>query len=191
MKRIGLTGVVGSGKSTAAEHFSSLGAPIFIADNYAKNIMNNNHQMKKQIRHLLGDKSYKDGMINRKFISNKIFNNKLLLASINKLIHPLVHKEFNFWISKQNFSYVIYEAALIFENKAEKNFDKIICIKSPMELIYERLKKRDNYNPILIKKILDNQISQNYKCQNSDYCINNIKLEDLKSKIDKIHSSLI
>jgi len=191
MIKIGLTGVIGSGKSTAANYFSKLGVPVFFADNSAKKIMNTDSSVKKCLVDLLGSLAYSNGELNKQFISDKIFNNQNLLKSINNLIHPKVQEDFNLWLTNQTSPYVIYEAALIFENSSEHLFDKIICIKTPLDIIYNRLKKRGDYSKNRIDEILKNQLSQNVKCSKSDYCIENISMDSLVIEIDKIHSSLL
>ena len=191
MIKIGLTGVIGSGKSTAANYFSKLGVPVFFADNSAKKIMNTDSSVKKCLVDLLGSLAYSNGELNKQFISDKIFNNQNLLKSINSLIHPKVQEDFNLWLTNQTSPYVIYEAALIFENSSEHLFDKIICIKTPLDIIYNRLKERGDYSKNRIDKILKNQLSQNVKCSKSDYCIENISMDSLVVEIDKIHSSLL
>ena len=191
MIKIGLTGVIGSGKSTAANYFSKLGVPVFFADNSAKKIMNTDSSVKKCLVDLLGSLAYSNGELNKQFISDKIFNNQNLLKSINNLIHPKVQEDFNLWLTNQTSPYVIYEAALIFENSSEHLFDKIICIKTPLDIIYNRLKERGDYSKNRIDEILKNQLSQNVKCSKSDYCIENISMDSLVIEIDKIHSSLL
>ena len=191
MIKIGLTGVIGSGKSTAANYFSKLGVPVFFADNSAKKIMNTDSSVKKCLVDLLGSLAYSNGELNKQFISDKIFNNQNLLKSINNLIHPKGQEDFNLWLTNQTSPYVIYEAALIFENSSEHLFDKIICIKTPLDIIYNRLKERGDYSKNRIDKILKNQLSQNVKCSKSDYCIENISMDSLVIEIDKIHSSLL
>ncbi|MAW67677.1 MAG: dephospho-CoA kinase [Flavobacteriales bacterium] len=191
MIKIGLTGVIGSGKSTAANYFSKLGVPVFFADNSAKKIMNTDSSVKKCLVDLLGSLAYSNGELNKQFISDKIFNNQNLLKSINNLIHPKVQEDFNLWLTNQTSPYVIYEAALIFENSSEHLFDKIICIKTPLDIIYNRLKERGDYSKNRIDKILKNQLPQNVKCSKSDYCIENISMDSLVIEIDKIHSSLL
>lgn len=191
MKKIGLTGIIGSGKTTAAKYFNELGVPIFIADESAKKLMNNDSDLKQKIIDLLGRSSYKNGVLNKKFILNKIFTNKKLLDSINKIVHPKVQNNFDNWSLNQNSPYVIYEAALIFENGSESFFDKIICIKTPLDLIHKRISKRVDYSENTVNKILSNQISQEIKCSKSDFCIENISLKILSNEINKIHKKLL
>ena len=189
MIKIGLTGVVGSGKTTAVNYFKSLGVPVFIADDSAKKIMTNDTDLKSNIIDLLGENAYLGLELNKEFISDRIFNNKDLLISINNLVHPKVNKAYNNWLKEQNFTYSIYEAALIFENKSESHFDKIICIKTPLDIIHYRLKSRPNYSKNKINLILKNQISQDVKCSKSDFCIDNTSIDELREQINRIHIS--
>ena len=187
MIKIGLTGVIGSGKTTAVNYFKSLGVPVFIADEFAKKLMNNDTDLKSNIIDLLGENAYLGLELNKEFISDRIFNNKDLLISINNLVHPKFNKAYNNWLKEQNFAYSIYEAALIFENKSESHFDKIICIKTPLDIIHYRLKSRPHYSKNKINLILKNQINQNVKCSKSDFCIENTSIDELREQINRIH----
>ena len=191
MKKIALTGVIGSGKTTAATFFKDLGIPVFIADDCAKELMISDSDLKTQIINLLGEYAYINGKLNKEFISEQIFNNKSLLDSVNSLIHPRVQKAFDLWLKNQNSKYIIYEAALIFENNSENIFDKIICVKTPIKIIHKRISNRENYSKNRVDKILDSQLSQDVKCSMSDFCIENTSKEKLFSEINKIHSSLL
>ena len=191
MKKIGLTGIIGSGKSTAARYFKGLGVPVFIADDCAKELMASDNNFKKQITDILGDLAYINGKLNKEFISEKIFYDSMLLNHINNIVHPRVHEYFNIWISKQNSKYIVYEAALIFENNSQHIFDKIICIKTPINLILDRINNRENYSEDKVKRILNNQLSQELKCSKSDFCIENISKHKLFKDLLKIHESLV
>ena len=191
MKKIALTGVIGSGKTTAATFFKDLGIPVFIADDCAKDLMISDPILKSKIINLLGEYSYINNELNKEFISEKIFNNNALLDSVNSLIHPRVQKAFDLWLNNQNSKYIIYEAALIFENNSENFFDKIICIKTPLNIIHKRISNRENYSKKRVEKILDSQLSQDVKCSMSDFCIENTSKEKLLSEINNIHSSLL
>ena len=187
MIKIGLTGVIGSGKTTAVNYFKSLGVPVFIADDSAKKLMTNDTDLKSDIIDLLGENAYLGLELNKEFISDRIFNNKDLLISINNLVHPKVNNAYKNWLEEQNFAYSIYEAALIFENKSESHFDKIICIKTPLDIIHYRLKSRPNYSKNKINLILKNQINQDVKCSKSDFCIDNTSIDELRDQINRIH----
>ena len=191
MKKIGLTGIIGSGKTTAALYFKGLGVPVFIADDCAKELMEDDDNLKNQIINLLGDLAHLNGKLNKEFVSEKIFNDLMLLNHINNIVHPRVHEYFNIWISKQNSKYIVYEAALIFENNSQHIFDKIICIKTPINLILDRINDRENYSENNVRRILNNQLSQELKCSKSDFCIENISKNKLYNELLNIHTSLI
>ena len=191
MKKIGLTGIIGSGKTTAALYFKGLGVPVFIADDCAKELMENDNNLKNQVTKLLGDVAYLNGKLNKEFISEKIFNDTELLTHINNIVHPRVHEYFNKWILEQSSKYIIYEAALIFENNSQHIFDKIICIKTPLNLILDRINNRKNYSEEKVMRILNSQIPQDLKCSKSDFCIENISKDKLYNELLKIHTSLI
>ena len=188
MKKIGLTGIVGSGKTTAALYFKGLGVPVFIADDCAKELMENDNNLKNQVTKLLGDVAYLNGKLNKEFISEKIFNDTELLTHINNIVHPRVHEYFNKWILEQSSKYIIYEAALIFENNSQHIFDKIICIKTPLNLILDRINNRKNYSEEKVRRILNNQIPQDLKCSKSDFCIENISKNKLYNDFEKLQN---
>ena len=191
MIKIGLTGVIGSGKTTAIKYFSSLGVPVFIADESAKKLMTDDEILKSEIIKIIGEKAFVKNKLNTKYISDIIFKDEKLLTSINNLVHPKVREEYAKWLKKQDFNYCVYEAALIFENKSESDFDKIICIKTPIDEIHRRLESRINYSKNKVDLILNSQIDQDLKCSKSDFCIENKSKEKLYNELSKIHASLI
>ena len=191
MIKIALTGIIGSGKTTAANYFKSLGIPVFIADDCAKELMTTDYELKTQMVNLLGKLTYVEDKLNREFISDQIFNNKNLLTSVNNLIHPRVQKAFDVWLNKQNSKYVVFEAALIFENNSDYMFDKIICIKTPLNIIHKRISNRKNYSKNRIDKIINSQLNQDIKCSRSDFCIENTSKDKLFAYLKKIHLSML
>ena len=190
MKKIAITGIIGSGKSTAAGLFKKLGIPVFVADESAKDLMLNDNQVINQILNYFGDIAYKNGKLNKTYISNKIYNNSNDLKFINSLVHPIVNEMFESWCNTKQSSYIIYESALVFENGSENVFDKIICIKTPIDIIHQRISMRENYSFNNINKIIKNQLSQDEKCKKSSYCILNDSIENLKRNIINIHNKL-
>ena len=190
MKKIAITGIIGSGKSTAAGLFKKLGIPVFVADESAKDLMLNDNQVINQILNYFGDIAYKNGKLNKTYISNKIYNNSNDLKFINSLVHPIVNEMFESWCNTKQSSYIIYESALVFENGSEDVFDKIICIKTPIDIIHQRISMRENYSFNNINKIIKNQLSQDEKCKKSSYCILNDSIENLKRNIINIHNKL-
>ena len=187
MKKIAITGIIGSGKSTAVGLFKKLDIPVFVADESAKELMENDSQVIDQISDYFGDISYLNGKLNKKYISDRIFNNSSDLKFVNSLVHPKVNDKFKGWYNVQKASYVIYESALVFENGSEGIFDEIICIKTPINIIHQRISLRENYSFEKINKIIENQISQDEKCKKSTYCILNDSIDNLKKNLIDIH----
>ena len=191
MKKIAITGIIGSGKSTAAGLFKKLDIPVFVADESAKKLMENDTQVINQISDYFGDISFKNGKLNKTYISDRIYNNSSDLKFVNSLVHPKVNDKFQNWCKTQKTSYIIYESALVFENGSEEIFDEIICIKTPTNIIHQRISLRENYSFEKINKIIENQISQDEKCKKSTYCILNDNIDNLKRNLIDIHNKLL
>ncbi len=190
MKKVAITGIIGSGKSTAASLFKKLGIPVFIADESAKDLMQNNNNVINKLVYYFGDIVYENGKLNKSYISERIFNNSSDLKFVNSLVHPIVNDRFQSWCNVQESSYIIYESALVFENESEDIFDEIICIKTPINIIHQRINVREDYNFEKINKIIENQISQDEKCKKSSFCILNDSIENLNRYIHEIHNKL-
>ena len=190
MKKVAITGIIGSGKSTAARIFKKLGIPVFIADESAKDLMQNDNNVINKLVYYFGDIVYENGKLNKSYISERIFNNSSDLKFVNSLVHPIVNYRFQSWCNIQESSYIIYESALVFENESEDIFDEIICIKTPINIIHQRINIREDYNFEKINKIIENQMSQDEKCKKSSYCILNDSIENLNRNIHDIHNKL-
>ena len=190
MKKVAITGIIGSGKSTAASLFKKLGIPVFVADESAKDLMQNDNNVINKLVHYFGDIAYINGKLNKSYISERIFNNSSDLKFVNSLVHPIVNDRFKSWCNIQESSYIIYESALVFENESEDIFDEIICIKTPINIIHQRINVREDYNFEKINKIIENQISQDEKCKKSSFCILNDSIENLNRYIHEIHNKL-
>jgi len=190
MKKVAITGIIGSGKSTAASLFKKLGIPVFIADESAKDLMQNDNNVINKLVYYFGDIVYENGKLNKSYISERIFNNSSDLKFVNSLVHPIVNDRFQSWCNVQESSYIIYESALVFENESEDIFDEIICIKTPINIIHQRINVREDYNFEKINKIIENQISQDEKCKKSSFCILNDSIENLNRYIHEIHNKL-
>ena len=191
MKRIGITGGIGSGKTYVASVFQSLGIPIFNADIQAKKIMTSSGKLIKLVKEEFGNDIYKDSDLNKEKLSSIVFSNSDKLQKLNSLVHPIVKEELNNWCEKQTSPYVIKEAAILFESNSHIGLDAVICVSAPLELRMKRLLSRDNYSEKEIKKRIENQISQEEKEKLSDYIIVNDEKELLLPKIIKIHKELL
>ena len=191
MEIIGLTGGIGSGKTTIAKMFEDLDVPVYYADDEAKKLINSNRKIREKLIHLFGKEAFKNSKLNRAFIASIIFNNKEKLNNINAIVHPEVEKHFKKWTKSQNSKYVIQENAIIFESGAQERFDKIITVTAPVDVKIERVKKRDQISKEKVLERMYNQLGDDYKMKNSFFVLNNLKLEDSKKEVKKIHKFLI
>ncbi|HMC01257.1 MAG TPA: dephospho-CoA kinase [Flavobacteriaceae bacterium] len=188
---VGLTGGIGSGKTTVAEKFEALGIPIYIADDEAKKLMNSSKIIKRKLCSLFGDEAYLKNELNRPFIAKKIFDNKDLLYKMNAIVHPKVGKHFERWLNKQESPYVIKETAILFENNLQEQCDFIILVTAPKSLRISRLLERDDTTKEKIEAIMNNQLSDEEKGKLSDFVITNTTLESTYNQVETIHEKLL
>jgi len=191
MKIVGLTGGIGSGKTTVAKEFQSLGIPIYIADDEAKKLMNTSKVLKRQLIDLFGDEAYVDNSLNRPFIADIIFNNEAYLQKMNAIVHPKVGIHFKKWASKQVTEYVIKEAAVLFENNGYKQCDYVITVTAPKDLRIARLLKREPTTKEKIEAVMNNQWSDEAKIKLSNFVIENTTLEYMKEQVLEIHQKIL
>lgn len=143
-KVIGLTGGIGSGKTTIANYFATIGVPVYIADDAAKKVMQSENIV-QQIKTTFGDSIFEKEILNRSKLAEIVFNNADKLAQLNAIVHPAVKRDFESWLQEnKNHDYVIYEAAILFESGRYKECDVIITVTAPEEIRIERVVKRDN-----------------------------------------------
>lgn len=190
MKIIGLTGGIGSGKTTIAKMFEKLGVPVYYADDEAKKLMNTSDRIKEKLIDLFGENAYKNDVLNREFIASIIFNDKTKLNEINSIVHPEVENHFKNWTKNQTSKYVIQENAIIFENSSQNRFDHIITVTAPDDVKIQRVIKRDHTSSEKVLERMHNQLDDEFKIKNSFFVINNILLEDSKKEVKRIHEIL-
>ena len=192
MIKVGLTGGIGSGKSTVSKILISKGFSVYNSDNRAKWLMNNNDNLKSNIVSIFGDKAYLKGSLNRKYLSAKVFNDSLKLKALNNLVHPLVAIDFKNWLLHQKSKdFVFKEAAILIESGAYKEMDKIIVLSCPENIRLERVLKRDGNSPELVKKRMQNQISETEKINHADFVVkNNGSKSDLVLEVELVISEL-
>ena len=191
MKVVGLTGGIGSGKTTVASMFLDLGVPVYIADIEARKLTNNSKVIRKKIITLLGENSYLKTGINKKYVADMIFNDDELLKKINKIIHSKVANHFERWVDKQNDVYCIKETAILFETASYKLCDYNILITSPKEERLKRIKKRDQLTRKEIENRIKNQWSDIEKSQLADAVIKNTLLRNTQNKVEELHLFLL
>lgn len=187
---IGLTGGIGSGKTTVAKIFQEKGIPVFFADDEAKKLMQDSEVLRAKIRATFGDKSYLNNTLNRAYLAQIVFSDKSQLERLNALVHPAVKNHFIEWQSKQKSKYVIYENAILFESKSNLNCDFIIVVSADKETRIKRVIKRDNVTRQEVLKRIDNQWTQARKMALADAVIINDNSLDLHPQISSIQQDI-
>jgi dephospho-CoA kinase len=184
---IGLTGGIGSGKSTVANYIASKGIPVYIADEEAKKIMERS-DVKHNIQILFPQSVLNDdNTLNRNKIAEFVFSNPEKLKQLNAIVHPAVKNHFNNWINEhKNVPFIIKEVAILFETGGHKDCDKVILITAPEEVRIERAMKRDNSSKKSVSARIKNQLPEADKIKLSDFVVENTNLETTLLKIDEI-----
>tara|TARA_B100000575_G_scaffold175844_1_gene140967 strand:+ start:192 stop:770 length:579 start_codon:yes stop_codon:yes gene_type:complete len=191
MKIVGLTGGIGSGKSTVLNEFKYLGISTYIADKEAKILINSKKKIIQSIKNLFGEDIYKNNTLDTIKLSNIVFEDSSKLKLLNSIIHPAVAKHFESFVKANIGSYIVKEVAILFETNSEDKYDKIILVRSPLEDRIKRVVKRDNISEDDVIKRIKNQIDDSTIIDKCDYIIDNNKLSELREKVFKIHRDLI
>ena len=190
---VGITGGIGSGKTTVCKIFESMGVPVYYADKRAKYLMTHNWELKTKIKSLLGKNAYhRNGRLNRQAVAQKIFNNRSLLEKVNSLVHPAVHQDALAWFSSLDKTpYALYEAALLVENGSYKSFDKLIVVSAPESLRIDRVVRRDKTSRKEVALRIKNQLPESEKIKVADYVIVNDETHSIIESVVKVHRNLL
>ena len=188
---IGLTGGIGSGKTTIAKLFNILGVPIYYTDVEAKKLMHNSKIIKRRLIAKFGDKVYQDNTLNRSFLANLVFTNKENLKYLESVVHPKVNQHFKRWLKKQNKPYILQENAILFENGSDKLCDYVLTVTAPIKVRINRVIKRDKVTEKQVVERMNNQWSDEKKINKSDFVINNITLKESEKLVLEIHNKIL
>ncbi|MEY4597089.1 MAG: hypothetical protein RLZZ506_1515 [Bacteroidota bacterium] len=189
MLRIGLSGGIGSGKSTVAGILAKMGYPVFYSDHEAKRLYDENPVLQKQLVDLFGPAIYRDGQLNKAFLAQQLFSNAELKAQVTALVHPLVRKAFEVWAQQQASDLVFNEAAILFETGAYKDFDATVLVTAPIETRIERVQKRDLISREAVLQRIANQWPDSKKMNLTTYIITNDG-QPLLQQIENVISKL-
>jgi dephospho-CoA kinase len=187
---IGLTGGIGSGKSTVAKIFAQLGVPVLDADATAKTLMNQDATIKANLIHLFGEEAYKDNQLNRPYIAQLVFEDAFKLNQLNAIVHPITIQYAKEWANQQTAPYVIKEAALFFESGSSEGVHKIIGVTAPKHLRIQRVMHRDQISRDEVIKRMDHQLEDSLKMKLCDWVIQNDEMHLLIPQVLAIHHSL-
>jgi dephospho-CoA kinase len=189
--RVGLTGGIGSGKSTVAQIFETLGIPLYYADDAAKRLMNEDEALKKQLIQNFGTAVYKDGALDRQYLAAQVFSNKEKLDLLNSIVHPVTIKDADEWMRQQTSPYAIKEAALIFESGVNKYLDYVIGVYAPVTLRIHRSMKRDAISKEKVTARMSKQLDEDIKMKLCDFVITNDEQQALLPQVMKLHEELL
>ncbi|WP_440881744.1 dephospho-CoA kinase [Tenacibaculum sp. C7A-26P2] len=189
---IGLTGGIGSGKTTVAKIFSKFqNTTVYYADIEAKKLMITSNVIKENMINEFGENTYINGQLNTTHIADIVFNDKEKLKTLNEIVHPEVYKHLTQFVEKnKNKDYILYENAILFENKSDSFCDKIITVTAPIDIRINRVIERDKVSSKSVKTRIQNQWNNDLKIMQSNYVIKNKKLKDTEKQVFKIHNIL-
>ena len=195
MLKVGITGGIGSGKTTVCKMFETQGVPVYYADDRAKYLMQHEHFLIDLIKKNFGEEVYVNGTLDRKLLAAKVFNDKAKLDLRNSLVHPAVYRDTERWVEEQKekkVAYILKEAALLVETGSYKALDKLIVVTAPLETRIERVSERDKSDAVDVLARVKNQLPEEEKLKLADYVItNNGSLDELAQQVLKIHEKMI
>lgn len=191
MLRIGITGGIGSGKTTVADIFHVLGIPVYKSDDASKRLMVEDKDLKKNIIESFGEESYVNGILNRKYLAAQVFNDSKKIALLNSFVHPATINDARRWTEKQNSAYTIKEAALIFESGSDEFLDYVIGVKSPLSLRVERAMRRDNVTRQQVEARMKLQMDEDEKMKRCDFIIINDEQQMLIPQVLLLHERFL
>jgi len=190
-RRLGVTGGIGSGKTTVCRIFRVLGVPVFVADIEARRLMNTDHAVRQEINTITGMDLYTTGELDRKELARLIFNRPELLRQVNASVHPAILRIFDEWAGKSEAHYVIMEAAILFEAKADVLVDRVAAISAPVEERIARVMGRNDLSREEVLERINNQLEDDEREEQSYYVINNADNEMIIPEILKIHDDML
>jgi len=195
MLKVGLTGGIGSGKSTVAKMFEQFNVPVYYTDAEAKKLMITSKIIKRKLLKKFGETVYVDGVLNKPLLASLIFTNKENLLFVNSVVHPKVNQHFNRWVKKQSKMtksiYVLQENAILFENESHVLFDFVITVTAPIKVKIKRVIQRDNTTEQKVLDRMNNQWSDEQKIEKSKFVINNVDLEETRKQVYEIHQKIM
>ncbi len=189
--RVGLTGGIGSGKSTVARIFEVLNIPVFYADAAAKEIMNSDVVLRRQLTDAFGEQTYLNNRLNREHLASVVFNNTAQLERLNAIVHPATIAAADRWFMQQTTPYVIKEAALLFESGSAAGLDYIIGVSAPQQVRIQRTMKRDNISKEQVISRIDKQVDESIKMKLCDFVIANDEQQMLLPQVLALHEKLV
>ena len=191
MYKVGITGGIGSGKSTVTRMLEGMGVAVYLSDDRAKELMARDVTLREKLVPRFGEDTYVDGELNRRYLSERVFSNAEELAALNAIVHPAVMNDFDAWAERQESPYVVIESAILFEAGLDGRVDCVVSVLAPRELRIERAMARDGVAREDVERRIANQMSDDERTNRSKYAIVNIILEDLEEDVEQLHRRLV
>lgn len=190
MYKVGLTGGIGSGKSTVCAMLRERGVAVYSSDERAKELMNSDSTIKERIIARFGAESFEDGVLNRAYLAQRVFASEEELAALNAIVHPRVMEDFEAWAESAEGEYVLLESAILFESGFDSKVDMVVAIMAPEDLRIERAMQRNGATKEQVVERMRRQLSDEERCSRSKYAIVNIELEELEEDVEQLHRRL-
>lgn len=190
MYKVGITGGIGSGKSSVCKMLALRGVPIYDSDSRAKQLMVTDAELVRLVSQRFGADVYVDGMLNRQVLAARVFTDKVALAELNSMVHPAVMRDFERWAAEQQTAYVVMESAIIFEAGLDDKLDAVIAVMAPCSLRLERAMQRDGATREQIEERMRTQLSDDELARRAKYAIVNISLDELDEEVEQLHRRL-
>jgi dephospho-CoA kinase len=191
LKKIGITGGIGAGKSVVGHVLEAMHFPVYYSDQESKKLVDSHPQIREELQRLLGNEIYLDNRLNRVFLAEKIFTDSLIREEVNAIIHPYVRLGFEKWAASQNSKLVFNEAAILFETGAYKIMDATILVTAPLELKIQRVQVRDRIAAEKVLERMANQWKDEKKIPLTDYVLVNDGIQPLLSQIEAAITRLL
>lgn len=190
MYKVGITGGIGSGKSSVCKMLALRGVPIYDSDSRAKQLMVTDAELVRLVSQRFGADVYVDGMLNRQVLAARVFTDKVALAELNSMVHPAVMRDFERWAAEQQTAYVVMESAIIFEAGLDDKLDAVVAVMAPRSLRLERAMQRDGATREQIEERMRTQLSDDELARRAKYAIVNISLDELDEEVEQLHRRL-
>lgn len=190
MYKVGITGGIGSGKSTVAELLNIRGVAIYDSDSRAKELMNGNEALREALIAAFGAECYTGAGLNRAWLAERVFGNKAELERLNAIVHPAVMRDFAAWAEAQEGDYVVLESAILLEAGLEENVDVVVAVMAPKDIRLERAMQRDGASREQIEERMRNQMSDDERTDRAKYAVVNIDIEELEEDVEQLHRRL-
>lgn len=190
MYKVGITGGIGSGKSTVCAILAEFGVAVYDSDSRAKRLMNEDNTLRERLVERFGSEVYCVEGLNRRYLAERVFGNPEELKALNAIVHPAVMDDFDRWALEQEGSYVVLESAILFEASLDRRVDVSVAVMAPEELRIERAMQRDGAQREQIVARMNNQISDQERVERAKYTIVNIDIDNLRSDVEQLHRRL-